>query len=86
MIIFRIQQIDRNIYKELIENLQFIDEFEWIYKGFKLVDSLDDPKNTPEMFRIYARNVPSKEASSNFICSIGRIHSKNNRNKGKSIY
>ena len=57
---FRIQQISRNSYKELIYNSQLIDEFERIYKVFTFVDYWDDPEITPETFRIYARYVPAK--------------------------
>ena len=76
----------RYIEIEIIDNSQLIDEFERLYKGFKFVDSWDDPEIIPEMFRIYARNVPVKEASRNFIYCIEILHSKINRNQRKSIY
>ena len=70
---FRIQHIVRKSYKELIDNSQLIDEFERFYEGFTFADSWDYPEITPETFRIYARNVPAKEASRNFIYSVKKI-------------
>ena len=67
---FRIQHIGRNSYKKLIDNSQLIDEFERLFKFFTLVDSWDDPEINPEMFLIYAINLPAKEASCNFIYSV----------------
>ena len=58
--IFRIQQISRKSYKELIDNSQLIDGFERLCTSFTFVDLWDDPKITPEMFQIYARHVPAK--------------------------
>ena len=46
----------------------------------------EDPEITPEMFQIYARNFPAKEASRNFISSVKILHSTINRNQRKSIY
>ena len=62
-----------------------IDEFERLCEGFTFVDSWDDPEITPETFRIYAKNVPAKEASRNLIYSVKIIHSKTNINQRKSI-
>ena len=47
MTIFKIQQIAKTIYKELIENSQLIDEFEWICKNFTFVDLWHDPDINP---------------------------------------
>ena len=80
---FGFQQIAINGYKELINNPHLIDKFKRLCEGFTFVNSWDDLEMTPKMFRIYARNVPAKEASRNFIYSVKRIHSKNNRNQRK---
>ena len=83
---FRIQHIDRNSYKELIDNSHLIDEFKRLCEGFKFVYLWDDPGITPEMCQMYARNVPAKETSGNFIYSVERLYSKININQRKSIY
>ena len=67
---FRTQQIARKSYKELIENSQLINEFENLCVGFSFVDSWNDPQITPDTFRVYARNVPAREASRNLIHSV----------------
>ena len=77
-IFFRIQHSSRKIHKEIIENLHLIDEFERLCEGFTFVDLWDDPEIIPEMFRIYSRNVPAKEAPLNFIYSVKIIHFKIN--------
>ena len=82
---FRIHQIARKFYKELIENSQLIDGFERLCGGFMFVDLLYDPEITPETFRIYAKNFPAEEASRNLIYSVKIIHSKTNINQRKSI-
>ena len=58
---FRIPQIDRNSFKELIDNPKLIENFERLCEGLAFVDSWIDPNITPEMFRIYDRNVPAKK-------------------------
>ena len=85
-IVFRIQHIDINSYKGLIENSQLIYEFECLFKGFTLVYLWDDTEITPETFQIYAINVLAKEASRNFVYDVKIIHSKINKNQRKSIY
>ena len=67
---FGIQQIAINSDKGIIENPQFIDEFERIYKGFIFVYSWDYIDITPETFQVHARNIPAKEASHNLIYSL----------------
>jgi hypothetical protein len=69
---FRIQQIARKNYKELLENPQLIAEFEQLCDGFTFVPSWDSPLITHDTFRIYARNIPAKEASRNFVTSVKR--------------
>ena len=71
---FRIQQIARHNYQDLIDNSHLIDEFVDLCNGFTFVDNWEDPEITPDTFCIYARNVPAKEASRNFIRSVERIH------------
>ena len=59
---FRIQYISRKVIK-LIGNSKLIDKFERICEVFTFVYAWNYPQMTPEKFRIYARNVPAKEAS-----------------------
>ena len=73
---YRLQQIARMNYKELNDNADVINEFEQLCEGFTYVESWDDPKITPDTFRIYARNIPAKEASRNFVESVKRIYNK----------
>lgn len=60
---FRLQQIARTSYKELLENPDLINEFEHLCDGFTFVQSWNSPLITPDTFHIYARNIPAKEAS-----------------------
>ena len=57
-----------------MENPNFIEEFERLCDGFTFVDSWDSEKITPDTFRAYARNVPSKIASRDFISSVQRTY------------
>ena len=68
------QQIARLDYRVLKENYNLINEFEQLCDGFTFVDSWNDNKITPETFRIYARNIPAKEASRNFVESVKRVY------------
>ena len=62
-----------------------INEFENLCLDFSFVDSWNDPQITPDTFRIYARNIPAKEESRNFIHSVEQIHSQANRRQRKYI-
>ena len=83
---FRIKQIARNSYKDILDNSQLIDEFERLCKGFTFVDSWDDPEITSETFQINARNVPGKYSSCDFFYSVERLHSNIHINQNKFIY
>eukprot|EP00957_Ditylum_brightwellii_P112261 8559092-Ditylum_brightwellii.AAC.1 len=72
-------------YKELIDNEQLVDDFNNLCDGFTFVDSWDDAEITPDTFRIYARNVPAKEALYNFIQSVEQIYAQVDINKRKCI-
>ena len=73
---FRLQQIARLDYRVLKENYNLINEFEQLSNRFTFVDSWNDDKITPDIFRIYTRNVPAKEASRNFVKSIKCVYNK----------
>ena len=72
---FRLQQIARTSYKELLGNSDLISEFEHSCNGFTFVQSLNSPLITPDAFRMHARNIPAKEAHRNFIASMKRAFS-----------
>ena len=62
-----------------------IGEFERLCKGFTFVDLWDYTEIASETFQMYARNVPTKEASCNFVYSVKILHYKININQSKSI-
>lgn len=67
---YRLQEIARMSYRELENNPELIEEFKELCDGFTFVDSWADEKITPETFRIYARQIPAKQASKDFIESV----------------
>ena len=73
-------------YKELLENPQLIAEFEQLCDGFTFVPSWDSLLITHDTFRIYARNIPAKEASWNFVTSVKRKFTQEQLRLRSSIY
>ena len=81
---FRIQEIARTNYKVFETQRHLLTEFKNLCEGFSFVNSWDDPLITPQTFRIYARNVPAKQANREYIQSTKQSVPHNLRTESKS--
>ena len=82
---FRLQQIARLSYNELRESEDLQYEFERLCEKFTFADSWDDPSITPGTFRIYAKNIPAKTASKDFVRSVKNHIQMENYRERKAI-
>lgn len=67
---YRLQQITRLDYDEFERNSNLEEEFRQLARGFTFVDDWNDRRITPTTFRVYAKQVPAKEAAKNFLASV----------------